>query len=347
MLKSDKIIKIIATAAVLTLIFVLAKKTEKSELPEGLPQPVAEQAKTTTLFFAGDIMLSRNVANKLIEARDYTLPFGRTADIIRDADISFANLESPFLDKLPFAQQGLVFKADPQTINGLLEAGFDVLATANNHAFDQGLAGVNFTIIHLKSRGIIPIGTGPDCHEGAVFEKNGLKFGFLAYSYAAYNDAGKQPSSWVCDWKDMAKVALDIKTLKPKVDFLIVSTHTGTEYQRSPDDIDAQRARGAVDAGADLVVGHHPHWVQTIEQYRGKWIFYSLGNFVFDQMWSTDTREGLTLLATFKNQELSNIALHPVIIDDYCCPRWANETESLTILNKINLTSGILLGKND
>src|SRR6185503_18808252 len=106
---------------------------------------------TTTLFFAGDIMLSRNVAGAIYKSNDYTLPFQKISDVTKTADIAFGNLESPFNDQGDHSIEGsLNFNADPKSIDGLKYAGFDVLSTANNHAFDQGTEGLDFTINLLK-----------------------------------------------------------------------------------------------------------------------------------------------------------------------------------------------------
>lgn len=320
--------------------FLLTRQTNEESLDSPLPannsaKPDPQPARTT-LFFVGDIMLSRNVGTKIFSANDPTLPYRNVLSWIQGADISFANLESPFNNKGARVTQGLVFKAEPNTIQGLKEAGFDILSTANNHTMDQGKEGLDFTMSWLKENGISYVGTGMDCHDGLIKEVNGIKFGFLAYSYTAYNDGGRVPDPIVCNWTDSAQVTKDIIALKPKVDFLILSTHMGAEYKRSPEPANALGARNAIDAGADLFVGHHPHWVQTIEEYKGKYIFYSLGNFVFDQMWSQDTKEGLGVEVLFEDKNLSRITLRPVIIEDYCCPRPADETETKNILQKIN-----------
>jgi poly-gamma-glutamate synthesis protein (capsule biosynthesis protein) len=193
---------------------------------------------------------------------------------------------------------------------------------------------------------IKPIGTSGTCHDGQILERNGIKFGFLAYSYAAFNDGGKKPDTLVCDANNSPQVSKDVIALKPKVDFLIVSMHMGIEYTRTPTQAQKNFAHNAVDSGADFVVGAHPHWVQTPEQYQGKWIFYSLGNFVFDQMWSTETREGLTIKLSLSDKKISKIELLPVIIDDFCCPRWADPAESAAILSKAGLTNTILMDNN-
>lgn len=308
--------------------------------------PVHTPKKLTSLFFAGDIMLSRNVGTKIVEANDVNLPYMNVKDVIESADISFANLESPFNDQGPRVTEGLVFKAEPKTVTGLVNAGFDILSTANNHAYDQGKYGIEYTVNWLKQNGIDPLGTGTSCHDGRIEEANGIKFGYLGYSYTAHNDGGKVPDPIVCDWTNTEQVVKDIQTLKPQVDFLIVSAHMGTEYHRTPNDSDVAGAHAAIDAGADLFIGHHPHWIQTTEQYKGKYIFYSLGNFVFDQMWSQDTKEGLAVSVLLDEKNISRIKLMPVVIENFCCPRWATDDETKTILNKINLTEPVLFDKN-
>lgn len=306
------------------------------EIPPAYEIAEEPKPKETTLFFGGDIMLSRNVGTAIVNANDPTLPFKKIADIIKKADISFANLESPFYDKGPRKTEGLIFKAEPNTIEGLTYAGIDVLSTANNHSYDQGKEGILFTSEWLRQHKIMPVGTGTNCSKGLVKEANGIKYGYLAYSYSAFNDGGRVPDPMVCDWNDREQVASDIAALNAAADFVIVSAHMGTEYKREPETANATAAHAAIDAGADLFIGHHPHWIQTIEEYKGKYIFYSLGNFVFDQMWSQDTREGLGVKMLFKDKKLDRIELVPIVIDDYCCPRQADETETKSILSKIN-----------
>ena len=350
MSKSDKALKIV-TAGIM-IVFVFGIKTNTAQAPGSQNITTHYSLPTTHLFFAGDIMLSRHVAGKIMAAGNLNLPFEKTASETSHADLAFANLESPFLDKAPYAQQGLVFKADPQTVQGLNFAGFDVLSTSNNHALDQGISGLDFTINHLLTNKIIPVGTfsstapTPDQPQN-VITKNNIAFGFLSYSYSALNDGGKIISPLVADYNDLEKLSQDIWTLKGHfADVVIVNMHAGVEYTREPNQKQIAFAHAAIDAGADLVVGAHPHWIQTIEQYQGKWIFYSLGNFVFDQMWSADTKEGLTLLITFQDHAIKKIELKPVIIDDYCCPRFANSDETALILSKIGLTDPILMNNN-
>jgi gamma-polyglutamate biosynthesis protein CapA len=324
----------VGLTAILTVVLLLLKTGENNSFSRDREQPKA--LPVTRLFFGGDIMLSRNVGQKIFESGNYDLPFLNIGDRIRQAQISMANLESPLSDKGARVTQGLVFKAEPETIQGLKDAGWTALGTTNNHTFDQGKYGLNYTLEALKQNGIEPVGTGTNCHDGVVIEKNNIRFGFLAYSYSGFNDGGKRSDPLVCDTKNLDILSSDIELLKTKADFVVVSMHMGVEYAREPNAAQKEFAHTAVDAGADLVVGHHPHWIQTIEQYQGKWIFYSLGNLVFDQMWSQDTKEGLTVEVTIKQNQIDKIELLPVVIENYCCPRWATSAETKTILQKIN-----------
>src|SRR3989338_1206382 len=159
-----KILKIFtwfSVAAVIIVITVIVLPKIKKTPPDYQPSSINHQpVQKTTLFFAGDIMLSRNVADKIYKANDFSLPFQNVKNKISAADISFANLESPFNDTgSHFVPNSLVFNADPKSIEGLIIAGFDILSTANNHALDQGLKGLDFTIQTLMDNGIIPTGT--------------------------------------------------------------------------------------------------------------------------------------------------------------------------------------------
>jgi poly-gamma-glutamate synthesis protein (capsule biosynthesis protein) len=345
--KTEKLFAIAFVIAVAITIVVMLDHSSLAPTYFSIIRIHKPQPKLTTLFFAGDIMLSRNVDRKMTEANDFTLPFQQVAPEVSQADLAFANLESPFNNTgAHFVDQSLIFNADPKGISGLKLAGFDILSTANNHSFDQGQTGIQYTLDLLKQNNILALGTGLDCHQGQIITKNDIKFGFLGYSYTALNDGGKTTDPLVCDANNLKQISADIKNLRPEVDYLIVSTHMGVEYTRTPTKAQADFGHNALDNGADLVIGNHPHWIQPVEQYKGKWIFYAMGNFVFDQMWSTDTTQGLTAKFIFKNKTLSKIELQPVIIEDYCCPRWANPDETSAILQKIGLTSTVLMNNN-
>ncbi|MEK7139618.1 MAG: CapA family protein, partial [Patescibacteria group bacterium] len=138
------------------------------------------------------------------------------------------------------------------------------------------------------------------------------------------------------------QVAKDVAATKPPADIVIVTMHAGTEYTTQPTDQQVTFARAAIDAGADLVIGHHPHWPQIVEPYNGKWIFYSLGNFVFDQEWSRETKAGLILEAQWQAKQLRQLKLIPVVIENYSTPRLATTDEAQEILQRIGVTDQVI-----
>lgn len=158
--------------------------------------------------------------------------------------------------------------------------------------------------------------------------------------------------------EDLEHLRASLAKMKPMADFVVVTMHAGIEYKRQPHRTQVSFARAAIDNGADLVVGVHPHWIQTIEQYRGKYIFYSLGNFIFDQGRQADTRQGLALRVVLRQKQVSGqdpahartvsstvwldrIELVPVVIEN-CVPRQADDKEVAVILRKIGVTEKIL-----
>ena len=258
------------------------------------------------LIFAGDVMFSRAVRREILGKRDTAMPFRKIAPLMQAADITFVNLESPFSDQGEYHEGGLVFHAAPEMIEGLQLAGVNVASTANNHARDCGPHGVVFTIKWLRSHGIRPVGsaeTEQAAHEGIVFARNGVRFGFLGYTFDQKNG----------NWKDVdPRIALadptlmvrDVAALKKRCDVVIVSMHHGIEYQTKPSIQQIAFAHAAIDAGATLVIGHHPHVVQPAENYHNGMIYYSLGNFVFDQYQREATQHGEVVEISFLGRKI-------------------------------------------
>jgi poly-gamma-glutamate synthesis protein (capsule biosynthesis protein) len=164
----------------------------------------------------------------------------------------------------------------------------------------------------------------------------GLRFGFLAF-----NGVG--------EWFDRQSVATAIRQADPQVDVLAVSFHWGKEYESLPQadqwlapDDPIEIAHLAVDAGADLIIGNHPHWVQAVELYKGKLIAYAHGNFIFDQMWSPEVRRGVLGRYTFYDQHLVRAEYLPVLIEDYWQPRFLAGNEAQALLNSMYQASRTL-----
>ncbi len=268
------------------------------------------------LLFGGDVMLSRYVGAVAHANRDPAGPMREIAPVFAAADIAFVNLEAPFSDRVKPPPAGLVFKTAPDMIAALKLAGIDIVSTANNHARDCGAYGVTFTLDWLSKNGIAAVGaaaTPQAAHAGAVLERHGIRFGFLAYTFDQSNGNYKDADDRIA-MLDPARAALDIAGLLKRADIAIVSMHAGTEYKPTPNDRQRQFAHAAIDAGATIVVGHHPHVVQPFEEYGGGVIFYSLGNLVFDQFQRPETQRGLIAEVFFAGHTLAKYDLIPVDI---------------------------------
>lgn len=295
----------------------------------GAPQAesVAEDEKSdgrVTLAAAGDIMLSRTVERKMVEKGDWKYPFLKVAEITREADLAFGNLETTIYPGQAIPSGSFTFRTDPKAIEGLKHAGFDVLSLANNHTMNFGYAGMKSTVENLDAAGIGHVGGGigkDAVYAPAVREAKGIKFGFLAYTYAR-DEQYRGGEMFGTAYADAAEMAAQVAELKKSADVVIVSMHMGTEYATAPHVTQVRFARAAIDAGAALVIGHHPHVVQTFEKYKEGYIIYSLGNFVFDQMWSEETRLGAVATVTFGGGKIESVEFAPVKIFDYAQPQF-------------------------
>jgi len=275
-----------------------------------------EKPKSTRILFGGDVMLSRSVGRMAREHGDPAAPMRDVAPMFSAADIAFANLESPFSDRGRIMDQGMVFKAEPDMISGLQLAGIDVVSTANNHARDCGGHGVEYTLDWLEQHGIAAAGTGRSedaAHAGAIVERNGVRFGFLGYTYDQSNGNHTDIDDRVAVL-DFARMRQDVAAMLKRAHVAIVSMHAGLEYTPKPNPQQVSFARAAIDAGARIVVGHHPHVVQPWERYKGGVIFYSLGNLVFDQFQRAETQRGALGQVVFSGKSLARAEMIPVNI---------------------------------
>jgi len=296
--------------------------------------------KKVSLVAVGDMMLSRRVGQEMVEREDYHYPFLQVKNYLSQADIGFGNLESPILPGRPVSSGSFVFRADPEVAESLAWAGFDVLNLANNHILNHGADGLLKTFGYLQTNDLKYCGAANSnksrLDQLAVIEKKGLKIGFLGYAYGPdYYAATEDASGMFLLKSELA--SQDIKKAKKKVDFLVVSMHAGREYEHTSSIQQQKFARAAVEAGADLVIGHHPHVIQEVEEYQGKYIFYSLGNFVFDQMWSIATRQGLAVHFIITKEGLQEVDYLPVMIENYAQPRLAEKKEKQEILSHLQL----------
>jgi poly-gamma-glutamate capsule biosynthesis protein CapA/YwtB (metallophosphatase superfamily) len=274
--------------------------------------------------FAGDIMLDRDVWLKMKQF-GVEYPFKHVGTIVGDPELFVANLEGPVTDRGTHAvpNGSLLFKFDPSTVAPLKTTGIDAVSLANNHTRNQGQAGLDDTRRLLNEATVAHFGDPRLMDAEYVWrtERNGRSFAFVGWNRIEVAD-------------DRRDATIDlVRTLDGEVDAVVVLPHWGAEYvaQRQAEVDDA---RALIDAGADLIIGAHPHVVQGVEVYRDRLIAYSLGNFIFDQYWSTPTQQGLVVAITFDEANVVTAELRPVVVPK-AQPRLASDEERSTILERI------------
>ena len=252
-------------------------------------KPLDSVNNQVTIIFTGDVMLGRSVMGASLDNNDPFYAFRQIRDVIENADITFSNLENAIIEKCPRQGKGsFSFCTTPEIAKGLNFAGIDVVTLANNHSGNYGKKGLEETKKYLDDLGIKWV-DGSNC---VVIEKNETKFGFVGFNFI---------------YKEFSKEDLElIKNCKQQSDTLVVGPHWGEEYKSIANNKQLAVAHAMIDSGADVIIGHHPHWVQNYEEIDGKPVYYSLGNFIFDQMWSEETKKGLIVKMTFQGKELVN-----------------------------------------
>lgn len=250
----------------------------------------------TALIF-GDLMLDRYV-RIVVEKKGLDYIFANIKRFLAGSDFVLANLEGSFTDSAPGSDDHrMKFTFDPELIPKLKIAGFNIFNLANNHALDFGNAGFIQSREYLKKNNLDYFGDPRNTSETFIIKDiGGLKIGWVGF-YGLTNNINH--------------ILDEVKKIKNEVDIVAVYTHWGTEYNGGFSKIQQDQAHALIDAGADVVFGSHPHVIEPMEEYKGKMIFYSLGNFVFDQQFSEKTQQGLAIGAVFK-KDRSEFYLFPI-----------------------------------
>lgn len=281
--------------------------------------PAMHEQRDFTLLFTGDIMLSRAVGERMAREHDWALPFHQIAGALRDADLRYCNLECPVSDRGRDLHHLYSFRADPRVLEGLKLAGFNVASQANNHAYDWGPEALLDSLERLHDAGVLTVGAGHNAlaaHYPLLLKVHSLRVAFLAYVNIEPRDATASVDRAGVAWLDPAQVLADIRFARPLADLVIVCPHWGVEYALKPTSDQVQLAHQMIDAGADLIVGSHPHVVQPVEEYHDRWIAYSLGNFIFDQQ-PPNTHRGLMLQATVHGGRIVKVTAIPININSH------------------------------
>ncbi len=276
--------------------------------------PIVAQEQVT-FCAVGDVLLDRGIRT-MVRRHGPEYPFGRVSEFIRMHDLSFANLEGPMSSRGKPVAKEINFRADSAYVEVLKAPGLDVLSLANNHMLDYGRDALLDTRRILTNNGFWVVGAGQDSTEAAeplVVERNGLRIGFLAFvtvPQVGIRYRGEQPCPAFPDTTVLGGV---LENIRARSDVVVVTFHWGIEYVSRPNGGQTALARFCIDHGADLVLGHHPHVLQSIEKYSGKYIIYSLGNFVFDQHKPVQ-RESMIFCCSFTRNGVESPYIVPVVL---------------------------------
>lgn len=276
-----------------------------------------------SLMVTGDVLLARSVNARMVQKNDPSWPFQFVADRLRSADLTYINLETPLVENCPIKTDGMVFCGQPNNVEGLKFAGIDLVNLANNHIGNQGIDGVLSTVAILQKNSLDVTGY----QDPLIKEMKGQKVAFLGF-----NEVDQQP---LVNHATEENIRSKVESARQQADVVIVQFHWGAEYTYQPTSRQQLFAQVAVEAGADLVIGAHPHWYQQISFINNKAVMYSHGNFVFDQMWSQETREGIAAQYTFQGKNLVDVEFLPLIIEEYGQPRWLEGPEKERVLTKL------------
>lgn len=294
-----------------------------------------------TISIGGDVMMDRRVGAGLAESGDYAAPFRDMADRLAAADITVLNLESTLAELGPPTQGIESFVADPRIRSGLRLAGVDVVSLANNHSGDYGPSSLLRTIELLRSGGFAVFGAGDDRSQAdkpAVVVRNGVTVAFVGFNAIGEtppagpgrpgaSSLSMPPRTGPLDTDRLDQITGQVSALADRVDVVVVVPHWGTQYVSTPVPEQSQVGQALLAAGADIVVGGHPHWVQAVERGPdGRLVLHSLGNLVFDMDFSVETMEGVVAELTVWDDRVVAVDYSPYVIGSDWVPRWVEPT---------------------
>ncbi|MCL4264149.1 MAG: CapA family protein [Anaerolineae bacterium] len=335
----------------LTLTAVPGMETAVSQLLP-LLQVELQPAPIVQLAAVGDIMMDRGLGYNLTQGH-LAYPFAKVTHLFQAADITVGNVESALGTGGEPAPKSYPFRAPPEAAEALALAGFDVVSLANNHGMDYGPETLLEGISLLKAAHVQPIGAGANRAEARtpfITEANGLTVAFLGYvnvpveALSAFDvktwDATETTPGLA--WGEPDVVTEDVTAVRPLADLVVVVLHSGYEYIEEPSEPQAAIARAAIDAGADLVIGHHAHILQGIEFYNGGVIVYGLGNFAFE----IDGDPSTAILNVWLDADgVRELELIPAIIQFGGQPRLVEAWESFPALERVFYLTRILNGR--
>ncbi len=294
---------------------------------------------TITILAGGDVSLGRQTGQKIL-AGEIDYPFLNIAETSKSADITFINLESQLADLNGETQSPTSeyrFAGPPEGALTLRNAGVDIVSVANNHMWDYGQSALKETLDNLRAQEVLYVGASMEPanrFEPKVLESKGKKIAFFAMTELLNGYENSGASEFVA-FNDSEKLIEAVKSIKDSVDWVFVSLHAGAEYVPKPSSGTVELAHTLIDAGADAVIGHHPHVPQPIEIYNGKPIFYSLGNFAFWQPFTFWTQN--SFLVKFKLTEPHKVDYEIVPVKAGWQPQLLTDSDAIEqLMERVN-----------
>ncbi|MCL6456751.1 MAG: CapA family protein [Gorillibacterium sp.] len=254
------------------------------------------------MTFVGDVLLGSTVESLLAKS-GYDYPYQQVLSYLQRPDLTIANLETPITTQGTKQVKEYVYRSSPLVLPAFQAAGFDLVNLANNHSMDYGPDGLLDTFTHLKKQGIPYVGAGHNAEEAfspVILEKKGMKIAFLGFTRVVPEQSWKAGANTpgLADTYNYTAPVEAIKKAAKLADLVVVIPHWGVERNDLPEAYQKDLARRYIDAGADLVVASHTHVLQGFESYKGKWIAYSLGNFIFTTNNTPKTWDSMILEAS-------------------------------------------------
>jgi len=314
--------------------------TRPGRAPAPAPRPAGPmELGSVRILAVGDILMHQDVKRSASDADGPASLWAGVEPLLCQADLAFANLETPVAPVSGQPGRPFQFNAPADLPAALRASGFTVLSTANNHAYDQGPQGALETLERLRAEQLVPVGSGATRNEAEqprIIQVNGLRIAFLGYTAlfnSNFNRGGGGP--WVCPL-DPAGAVEAVRRARAQADAVVVSLHWGTEYSHEPLPRQRELARALAEAGADLILGAHPHVLQPVELIetgpRRSLVAYSMGNFVSNQermyqpgdmpVAEGDDRDGVAVQCRLVKQRLADGGERVVLVDPSCEPLW-------------------------
>jgi poly-gamma-glutamate synthesis protein (capsule biosynthesis protein) len=293
-----------------------------------------EKSGVVTVSFAGDLLLDRGV-EKQIQISGIQNLFSGITHLLKSCDYNTANLECPATEIQAPVIKKFVFNSDPGLLPHLKSFGLTHLVLANNHTYDQGRRGVQSTLNNLIKAGIEPIGLGSTNDKACspvMISEHVAVFASVQMPLENWMFMPEEPGPCQSTISELCGKIDDFKGKNPDV-YIIVTLHWGVEFQHTPYQQQRIDTRALINAGADIIIGHHPHVVQTIEFFKSKPIFYSIGNFIFDNK-NPQTNKSIIVKLTIDRGTLVGIKLYPIKIN-MCRPALMEEPEKTDFLKEV------------